>query len=134
MYHSIIYSNTPFYSVVAVVKYPSFFQAHCDAMTNSLDQTETVHDILFRVIDGSLIRRMKLRSSGSAGVSGMDAAMLKRLCNSFKGTFNVLFDAFASFPTRSASEYVDPKTVVAFFCLSFNITEQESRHPTHLCL
>ena len=53
-------------------------------MTNSSDQTEPVHDILFRPINGSLIRRMALRSSGSTGPSEMDAAMLKRLANSFK--------------------------------------------------
>ena len=110
-----IYSDAPFHTVVAVVKYPSSFQAHCDAMTKSLDQTEPVHDILFRAIDGSLIRWMKLRSSGSAGGSGMDAAMVKHLCNSFKGSFNVLFDAFASFARRLASKCVDPIIVVAFF-------------------
>ena len=90
-------------------------QAHCDAMTNPSDQTEPVYDILLRAIDGSLIPKMALRSSGSAGPSGMDAATLKCLHNSFKSSSNLLCDALASFAGCLTPECVDPKDVAAFF-------------------
>ena len=105
MYNSMIYSNTPFHSVVAVVKYPSTFQTHCDAVTNSSDQMEPVCDIL---LDGSLIQRMALRSSGSARPSS----------NSFRGSSNLLFDALASFARRLASECVDPKRVAPYLLVT----------------
>ena len=41
--------------------------------------------------------------------------MLKSLCISFKGSFNLLCDALASFARRLASECVDSKGVAAFF-------------------
>ena len=76
---------------------------------------------------------MALRSSGSAGPSGMDAATLKCLRNSFKSSSNLLCDALASFARRLAFECVDPKGVAASL-LVVCTTKQESRRPTHWCL
>ena len=58
---------------------------------------------------------MALRSSESASPLGMDAAMLKRLCNSSNGFSSLSFDALALFARCLASECVVPKGVVAFF-------------------
>ena len=62
-----------------------------------------------------LISKIPLRCFGIASPSGMDAAMLKHLCNSFNGSSNILFDALASFARHLASGYVDPKGVAPFF-------------------
>ena len=115
-------------------KHPTSSQAHCDAMTNPSDQTEPVHAILFRAIDGSLIRKIALRSSESAGPSEMDAAMLKRLCNSFKGSYNLLRNALALFARRLASECVDPKGVDAFFaCRLIPLNKNPGVRPIGVC-
>ena len=103
-------------------------------MTNHLDQTGPVHDILFRGIDGLLIRKMPLRCFGTAGPSGMDAAMLKRLCNSFNGFSNLLFDAIASFARQLASGCVDPKGVAPFLaCRLRSLNKNPGIQPIGVC-
>jgi hypothetical protein len=73
---------------------------------------------LFKSIDGFLIRKMALRTSGSAAPSGLDAATLRRLCNCFKDASKTLCNALASFARRLATEYLDPRLTEAFLCLS----------------
>ena len=103
-------------------------------MTNRSDQTGPVHDILFRGIDGLLIRKIPLRCFGTAGPSGIDAAMLKRLCNSFNGSSNLLFDALASFAKHLASGCVDPKGVASFFaCRLISLNKNPGVQPIGVC-
>ena len=42
------------------------------------------HPVIFEKIDGPLIRSTALRMDGAAGPSGLDAAVWKRMCTSFK--------------------------------------------------
>ena len=103
-------------------------------MTNHSDQTVPVHDILFRGIDGLLIRKIPLRCFETAGPSGMDAAMLKRLCNSFNGSSNLLFDALASFARYLASGCVDSKGVApCFACGLISLNKNPGVQPIGVC-
>ena len=81
---------------------------------NTRQPTDEPHPILFEKIDGQLIRSMALRTDGSAGPSGMDAAAWKRLCTSFKTASTELCDALAATARKLCSHYVDPSGISAF--------------------
>ena len=103
-------------------------------MTNRSDQTGPVHNILFRGIDGLLISKISLRCFEIASPSGMDAAMLKDLCNSFNGASNIMFDALASFARHLASGCVDPKGVAPFFaCRLISLNKNPGVQPIGVC-
>ena len=72
------------------------------------------HFILFDKIDGQLICKTALKTDGSAGPSGLDAAAWKRLCTSFKRASVELCDSLASTAKRICTRYVDPKAMAAF--------------------
>ena len=81
---------------------------------NTRQPTDEPHPILFEKIDGQLIRSMALRTDGSAGPSGMDAAAWKRLCTSFKTASTEFCDALAATARKLCSHYVDPSGISAF--------------------
>ena len=81
-----------------------------------------------------LIRKIPLRCFGTADPSGMDAAMLKRYCNSFNGSSNLLFDALASFARHLTSGCVDPKGVAPFFaCRLRSLNKNPGVQPFGVC-
>ena len=60
--------------------------------------------------------------------------MLKRLCNSFRGSSNLLFDALASFAKRLSSECVHSKGVAAFFaCRLISLNKNPGVQPIGVC-
>ena len=70
--------------------------------------TDEPHAIYFDVIDGHLIRGTALKTEGSAGPSGLDAAAWKRLYTSFKSASTDLCEAIAATARRLCTSYVDP--------------------------
>ena len=65
-------------------------------MLDASAQKPAVHAIIFDAIDGLLIRKMALKSTGSAGPSGLDASAWKRLCTSFQKSSKNLCNALYS--------------------------------------
>ncbi len=63
---------------------------------------------MFEQIDASLIRTTALRTTGSAGPSGLDAACWRRLCTSFKAASNDLCHSLAASAKRLCTDMVDP--------------------------
>ena len=77
-------------------KHPNPSRGYPNAMLDASAQKPAVHAIIFDVIDGLLIRKMALKSTGSAGPSGLDASAWKRLCTSFQKSSKNLCNALAS--------------------------------------
>ena len=67
------------------------------------------HQVIFNAIDGALIRSITLRTTGSAGPSGLDSAAWRRLCSSFGTVSNDLCNAIANLAKRICTSYIDPR-------------------------
>ena len=79
------------------------------------DEPETEpHPVIFDGIDGVLIRSTVLKTTGSAGPSGLDAAGWRRMCSSFGRASNDLCSAVARVARRLCSTYVDPRGLTSF--------------------
>ena len=61
------------------------------------------------IIDSRLIRSTALKTSGTAGPSGLDAHAWRRLCTSFKSSSDTLFLALAELAKRLCSSLIDPQ-------------------------
>lgn len=75
-------------------------------------ETNIVHDphpVMFDAIDGDLIRAITLRTTGSAGPSGLDASGWRRMCSSFGKASADLCSAIARLAKRTCTNYVDPE-------------------------
>ena len=73
-----------------------------------------MHPVLFESIDASMIRSAALRTTGTAGPSGLDAASWRRLCTSFKSAFNDLCHSLAITAQRVCTNFVDPSAIAPF--------------------
>ena len=67
-----------------------------------------IHPIVFDQFDASLIRSTALRTTGSAGPSGLDAACWRRLCAFFNAACNSLSHSLAVSAKRLCTDMVDP--------------------------
>ena len=90
-------------------KHPSAEPVGGDAVCSRPPSTLYSHPILFEKIDGPLIRSMVLKMDGAAGPSGLDTAIWKRLCTSFKRFSADLCDVLASLARKLCTEYLDPE-------------------------
>ena len=83
---------------------------------NSLlqDETPPVHPVVFDSIDFNLIKTAALRTSGSAGPSGLDAQAWRRLCTCFDSYSRDLCQALAGVAKRLCTEFVDPVNLAPF--------------------
>ena len=68
----------------------------------------TIHPVLFERMTGDTIRSSALKTQGSDGLSGIDAAGWRRLLVSFHRESKDLCSAVAGFARRLCTEYVDP--------------------------
>ena len=55
-------------------KHPEPREAHIEALVTTTDDPPEVHPVLFEQLTGQTIRNAALRTQGSAGPSGIDAA------------------------------------------------------------
>jgi len=91
---------------VLIEKNPPGQPAHADAIIS--DDPAEVHPVLFESIDASLIRSAALRTSGTAGPSGLDAACWRRLCTSFKAASHSLCQSMANTAQCLCTDLIDP--------------------------
>ena len=73
----------------------------------------TLHPVFFKPINGDLIKKHTLRTSGGAGVSQQEDALWHKMVTSHKDASASLSAALASVARRLATEYVDPKGLEA---------------------
>ncbi len=95
-------------------KHPAPQPPYPDTLLPPCENRLDVHPVLFDRIDGAAIRAVALRSTGSAGPSGVDASGWRRLCVSFHGASKVLCDSVAQMTRRLCTEHVDPVGIQAF--------------------
>ena len=72
------------------------------------------HPVLYKRIDGPLIHSIALKTEGTAGPSGIDAAGWRRPLSSFQKESVELSQAVASMTRRPCQQYVDPAGLTAF--------------------
>ena len=70
------------------------------------------HPVIFQDLNGSLIRSLALRTSGAAGLSGMDSSVWTRMCSSFHNASSELCNALVG--KCICTSYVDPMGLRAF--------------------
>ena len=93
-------------------KHPQGQYAHAECIIPSAPQD--VHSVVFDSIDANAIRSAALRTTGSAGPSGLDAHEWRRLCTAFKGASTDLCNSLALVAKRLCKTYIDPKCVSPF--------------------
>ena len=69
------------------------------------------HSVIFDEIDGISILKSALHTEGSAGPSGLDAYLWRRMCCSFQNASSALSEALACTARRISSTFVDPCTL-----------------------
>ena len=72
---------------------------------------QEVHPVIFESVDAGAIRSAALRTSGSAGPSGLDAKEWRRLCTAFKGASSNLCNSMALLAKRLSTTYIDPECI-----------------------
>ena len=102
-------------------------------MTTTHDPPE-VHAVLFDSLTGQSIRNAALRTQGSAGPSGVDAAGWKRMCTAFHKDSNDLCAAIAAVGRRISTELVDPQSLQAFLaCRLIPLNKNPGIRPIGVC-
>ena len=94
-------------------KHPAPSPLFEDAVLPAEDQSPNVHPIVFEKIDGTLIREMALKCTGTAGPSGLDASDWRHLCTGFHSHSSDLCNSLASVAQRIATEFLDPSGISA---------------------
>ena len=72
-----------------------------------------LHPVFFAPINGELIKKNALRTSGGAGVSQQEDALWHKMVTAHKDTSASLTNALASVARRLVTEYVDPQGLEA---------------------
>ena len=98
---------------VLKLKHPEGKPVKVSAVDRSAWCTEEPHPVIFARITGPLIRKMVLRTKGTADPSGRDAQGWRRLCTSFKEDSAALCNSLAGVCKRICSTHVDPECLTA---------------------
>ena len=102
--------------------------------TRSREPPPELHPIRFERLTGTTIRSAALRSTGSAGPSGVDAAGWRRLCCSFHKDSSDLCTAIASFAKRISTAFVDPTGLQPFVaCRLLPLNKNPGVRPIGVC-
>ena len=98
--------NSPSVRDTLINKHPQGQRAHPECIVPSPPQE--IHPVVF---DANAIRSASLRTTGSAGPSGLDAYEWRRLCTAFNGSSTGLCSALAQAAKRLCTSHVDPRSV-----------------------
>ena len=104
--------DSPSVRDILINKHPQGQRAHPQCIVHA--PAEETHSVVFDSIDANAIRSASLRTTGSAGPSGLDAHEWRRLCTAFKGASTALCSALAQVAKRLCTSYVDPRSVSSF--------------------
>ena len=97
---------------VLETKHPSAAPLYPECLDTNSDSSLVFHPIIFEALDGSVIRAAALRTSGSAGPSGLDAYGWRRLCSSFKSASDELYCSLAILARRLCTSFVNPEVIL----------------------
>ena len=93
-------------------KHPGKAQISLEAIME--DEGKEFHSIMFDSIDGQAIQQAALKTSGGAGLSGLDARAWKRMCTAFKQHSSCLCNSLALVAKKLSTRYVNPVGITAF--------------------
>ena len=116
-------------------KHPSARPVEPEALLTLDDVTsQPVHPVFFDQITGDAIRSSALRTQGSAGPSGIDAAGWRRILVSFHRDSRDLCAAIAAFARRLCTDYVEPSSIRAFVaCRLVALNKNPGVRPIGIC-
>ena len=78
------------------------------------DQASLPHEDIFDSLDANLIQKAALKTSGAAGLSGLDAYAWRCMCTSYKSASAKLCKALAAVDRRICTSYIDHSSLTAF--------------------
>ena len=90
-------------------KHPCVGAVCPEALVTTSDKPVESHPVLFERLTGSAIRSAALRTQGTAGPSGIDAAGWRQMYTAFHPDSADLCAAIAAAGRRLCNEFVDPK-------------------------
>ena len=101
---------------VLILKHPQGKEAdpHTLLDPNTTMNASIVNPIIFESLDSTAIKKAASFIKGSAGPSGIDAQLWRRMCLSFKPASNNLCTALAAVGRRICTEHIDPVGLEAF--------------------
>lgn len=115
-------------------KHPPKRMVSPEALITTHELPPEVHPVLFESLTGASIRSAALRTSGSAGPSGLDAAGWRRLCCSFHKDSADLCASIAAFARRICTSFVDPIGLQAFVsCRLVPLNKNPGVRPIGVC-
>jgi len=115
-------------------KHPEKRMASPEVLVTTVEPPPDVHPVRFEPLTAATIRAAALRTSGSAGPSGIDAAGWRRLCCSFHKESNDLCAAIAAFTRRICTTFVDPVGLQAFVaCRLLPLNKSPGVRPIGVC-
>ena len=116
-------------------KHPAAGPVQRDALVLNGDiETPPFHSVLFDKINADAVRSSALRTQGSAGPSGIDAAGWRRLVASFHRESKDLCSAIAGFARRLCTECVDPEGIRAYVaCRLVPLNKNPGVRPIGIC-
>ena len=89
-------------------KYPAAAPVHEETLLADDDTATPIHHVIFDVLDDPVIKAAALRTSGTAGPSGIDAHGWGRLHSSFCSASDELCSSIALLASRLSTTFVDP--------------------------
>ena len=98
--------------LIVISKHPQGRQVHPECIIPSLP--EEVYPVVFDFINADAIHSAALKTTWSAGPSGLDAHKWRHFCTAFKGASTGLCSALAEVAKRLCTSYVDPRAVAPF--------------------
>ena len=115
-------------------KHPPARDIHPDALITTTYEPPEVHSVLFDRLTTQSIRNAALRTQGSAGPSGVDAAGWKRILTAFHKDSRDLCAAIAAVGRRITTEFVDPEPLKALLaCRLIPLNKQPGIRPIGVC-
>ena len=115
-------------------KHPPAADVHQEALITTTNEPPEVHPVLFDCLTSQSIRNAALRTQGSAGPSGVDAAGWKRLCSAFHKDSGDLCAAIAAVGRRLSTEFVDPEALQALLaCRLIPLNKHPGVRPIGVC-
>jgi hypothetical protein len=94
-------------------KHPPGQPPHIDTLIPP-DNAESFSNSVFQALDGAAVKRAALRTFGSAGPSGVDAAAWRRWCTCYGLDSVALCNSVASLGRKISTIFVDPAGLSAF--------------------
>ena len=116
------------------LKHPSAQPDSDDTLLWPDQEPPTVHQVIFDLINASVICSAALATKGTSNPSGMDTHCWRRLCTSFHATSQDFCHFLALFPRRIFTTVIDPKGLSSYLaCRLIALDKYLGIRPIGIC-